>query len=171
MNLRRIVTRTTVSAAALLAAALLLPSTGAAKDDTVNYTPYKIRGSVAMELPSGWDQMLNVPIPIVSAIDIGESTRLGRYYNEVTEGTLTIIVVEGEDPIFYLQAIGVCTAASGGKAYWEMDGPIITFLFGEGHLEGETGGFTMTSVSPPEIVSPTVVKFSYAGEGEIGFEK
>lgn len=155
----------------MLVAAFLLPATIIAKDQPLKYTPYKIKGTVTMTLPEGWDSLpLGTPIPVVEAIDIGEAPRFGRYYNEVTAGTLTIFLIDDE-LVFFLVAEGACTAASGDTAYWSMVGPEITFLYGEGRLEGEQGGFTMTSVSEPEPLSSTVLKFSYTGEGTIAFVK
>ena len=123
--------------------------------------PYKITGDVVGEILSvSPDYTITF-----KAINIGEATHSGRYYNELT-GRLSLVTHQGTSE-------GLFVCADGSKITWTatINGTILTVTAtgGTKRFQGGTGGFVAEMEDIVVDLKNKVLSYTFKGIGEVTY--
>jgi hypothetical protein len=130
--------------------------------------PYKITGEVVGQItsvtlaPDG-----KTPIAITfEAVNVGEATHCGRYWNEITAGQLSLVTFQGTSQ-------GVFYPADDKKSTVTWTGTIagttltVTATGGTGRFAGGSGGFVAQMDNIELDFDNMTLSYTYKGSGEV----
>ncbi len=140
-------------------------ATGAGKQVS---KPYKISGEVAGQItsvtlaPDG-----KTPIGITfEAVNVGEATHCGRYWNEITHGQLSLVTFQGtSEGVFYTaddkKTTIIWTATIAGTTLK------VTATGGTGRFAGGSGGFVAQMDNIELDFDNMTISYTFKGSGEV----
>ena len=122
--------------------------------------PYKITGETKGVITSFIGGTITF-----TAINVGEATHSGKYYNELT-GSLSLVSHQGTSE-------GVFVCANGDEITWTgtINGTTLTVTAtgGTGRFEGGSGGFVATMENIVVDLSGMTLSYTFTGSGKVTY--